>query len=252
MCTITVIPLTTVGDDGFRLVTSRDESALRPDSLPPTIRDARGVACCWPVDPPSGGAWVGVNERGLCLAILNLNPVTPPPMPAPEFLRSRGGIIPALLHCAAPADAVGALAGLDLHRYAPFRLLAVSAGETRLATWDRDDLRAQSRPLEPMCLASCGLGDHLVEPRLALFSTWLAEADMTPERQDAFHAHQWPLRPEISVRMRREGAYTRSITVVDVRRPDEPACRMTYTDPASTSEVALRAAPAAVTGGARN
>lgn len=241
MCTVTVIPLSEGEEDaGYRLVTSRDESVHRPAAEPPARRDVRGVTACWPVDPPSQGSWVGAGEHGLTLAILNLNPVTPPVLPDPTALTSRGAIIPAVLDKPDPAGAIDALPELDLTRYAPFRLLAVGAGEMRIASWDRDTLTSRRMALAPACFVSSGLGDHLVEPRLALFAQWRSEARLTPARQDAFHAHHWPLRPEISVRMRREGARTRSVTTVEAR-PDAHAWRMTmtHTDDRGAVEVAF-------------
>jgi hypothetical protein len=241
MCTVTVIPLEAhEGDAGYRLVTSRDESVRRPAAEPPVRRDLDGLAACWPVDPPSRGSWVGVAEHGMTLALLNLNAVTPPALPEPDALVSRGTIIPAVLHSADPSGAIDALAELDLARYAPFRLLAVGAGEMRIASWDRDALTSRQMALAPSCFVSSGLGDHLVEPRLALFAQWLSEGPLTPARQDAFHAHQWPLRPDISVRMRRADARTRSVTTVAVRIADDgPRVTMAHTDDQGVAEVAL-------------
>lgn len=253
MCTVTIIPIATHdGGRGMRLVTSRDESVRRPDAVHPAVRDLDGMPAAFPIDPPSGGAWVGVNDAGLTLTILNLNPVTPPPLPAPEALASRGTIIPRLLPCAGAPEALSRLHDIDLHRIAPFRLLAVQTGAIHIAAWDRDALRVESRPLEATCFVSSGLGDHLVEPRLALFAHWRGEQPMTPARQDAFHAHHWPLRPEISVRMRRDDARTRSVTSVEVREVGgAPRCSMTHTDDNATTEVALQRAAALATGDAR-
>jgi len=246
MCTVTLIPLTEgEADAGYRLVTSRDESVRRPVAAPPTMRDLRGRAVCWPVDPPSQGSWVGAGEHGLTLAILNLNLVTPPALPDPAALTSRGTIIPGVLDRPDPASVIDALPELDLTRFAPFRLLAVGPGEMRIASWDRDTLASRRLPVAPACFVSSGLGDHLVEPRLALFAQWRSDAPLTPARQDAFHAHQWPLRPDISVRMRRDGARTRSVTTIEAR-PDADAWRvtMTHNDERGVAEVALDRADA--------
>ena len=241
MCTVTVIPLDAgEGEPGYRLVTSRDESVHRPAAEPPVRSDLRGVVACWPVDPPSRGSWVGAGDHGVTLALLNLNPVTRPPLPDAEALVSRGTIIPSVLHHADPADAIDALPELDLTRFAPFRLLAVGAGEMRIASWDRDTLTSRRMALAPSCFVSSGLGDHLVEPRLALFAQWRSESELTPARQDAFHAHQWPARPDISVRMRRADARTRSVTAVEVRHgADGRRVTMTHADERGPVELAL-------------
>jgi hypothetical protein len=75
---------------------------------------------------------------------------------------------------------------------------------------------------------SSGLGDALVEaPRRALFDEWFVGVKLENqlERQDAFHRHQWPDRPELSVCMSRIDARTVSYTVVDL---EADRATMTY------------------------
>jgi len=67
-----------------------------------------------------------------------------------------------------------------------------------------------------VCLVSSGLGDTLVRPRLELFDQEVLNPGVTPARQDAYHAHRWPDRPEISVAMERAAARTVSRTIVEV------------------------------------
>ncbi|MFG0275051.1 MAG: NRDE family protein, partial [Phycisphaerales bacterium] len=241
------------GSRGLRLVTSRDESVHRPDAIHPDVRDLGGAPVAYPVDPPSGGAWVGVNHAGLALTLLNLNPVIPVALPAPADLVSRGTLIPQLLRHDDGSAALEGLHEFDLHRFAPFRLVAATVHALHIASWDRSALRVESRPFEASCFVSSGLGDHLVEPRLALFASWRSEHPMTPARQDAFHAHRWPLRQDISVRMRRDGARTRSVTTVEVREADGVGmrCHMTHTDDHATTEVALQRDAALATSDAR-
>ena len=87
---------------------------------------------------------------------------------------------------------------------------------TLLATWDRAELRIAEIGQGPVCLASSGLGDSKVLPRIRLFLDDVVRAGATPVAQDRFHHHVWPATPEISVLMSREEARTVSITTIEV------------------------------------
>lgn len=240
MCTVSIIPIAPGADGpargGFRLVTSRDESRARAEALPPEWRTtADGARALWPVDARGGGTWVGVSEGGLVLALLNRNPIPAPQLPAPELLRSRGTIIPALLGLGTPSAVLRGLARLPLGRYAPFTLVTAAMPEAgpvtvRWAAWDRSALVIAEPVGAPVCLASSGLGDEIVAGRVDLFERVVARAP-SPESQDAFHRHRWRDRPAQSVLMWRPDARTVSITGVEVR--DGPGGR----------RVAMRYAP---------
>jgi hypothetical protein len=229
MCTLTLIPLPGAG---VRLVTNRDESRRRAPGLPPTIRSVGpALRAAYPVDGEAGGAWVAASDRGLLFALLNANLSPAPPLPSPSVLLSRGSVIPALLS-AEDLDEVGdRLAGFALPRLAPFRLLTADSESVRVASWNRESLEQARYPLVPMCMASSGLGDERVLPRLALFDHWMERFGPTPEAQDAFHAHAWPDRPEISVMMSRADARTVSVTTVAMTAGVEGVeATMTYRD----------------------
>lgn len=218
MCTVSVIALGNgQAMDGLRLVINRDESDSRPKARPPEWRTVQGVRAVWPTDPAGGGTWVAGTEQGLVLAVLNRN-IEPRPA-LPQHLSSRGLIIPSLAHAPGVRRAVALLRSMDVERFAPFRLVvsAVQDGVVHAAvcTWDRRDLVTEDA-LVPLCLASSGLGDSLVQVRLPLFDV-LVRPQVSPESQDAFHAHAWEDAREKSVLMRRAGYRTVSVTSVEVR-----------------------------------
>lgn len=249
MCTLTVIPLLDHGRPvGFRLATNRDESPARALARRPERRRVGPVTALWPVDPVGGGTWIAATDRGVVLSVLNYNLTPPPALPAAGLV-SRGQIIPAVAEVSRAADAIKRLGSIDLACFAPFRLVVADRAALLVAAWDRATLRVERRELGPACFASSGLGDHLVAPRLALFDEWLASRALTSAVQDEFHRHEWPGRPEISVRMRRDGARTVSTTVVEVRRDHgdpaaRPAVTMIHEDDASRTVASLdRAEP---------
>lgn len=218
MCTVTIVPIASGsdGDAGFRMACSRDESHGRPPAVPPQSKTIDGVNTLMPIDPGSGGTWVGVNGHGLALTLLNYNLPDPPT----GRDRSRGLVIPALLG-AASVDEVVELAGpIERERMMPFRLVACDG--RRVLLWRGTEPIAQAEVTqwsgEPMMWTSSGLGDHLVEgPRRELFDSWFGDAPgELLEQQAALHRHQWPGREHLSVCMHREDACTVSYTTIDI------------------------------------
>jgi len=246
MCTLSVLPLLDSAGTlaGVRVVSNRDELRSRAPSSAPSWRRVRfdpnrpnpaalgageATRAIWPMDIEAGGTWIAASRRGLVLSLLNLN--------LPDA-RSRGGrvsrglIIPSLIGAPSVADAIEAMHRMTLADFDPFRLVAVGVHTSdrtpRVAegAWDGQRLHLSWHALAPMCFASSGLGDHLVTPRIALFESMVIEPGPTPARQDEFHRHRWPDRPEISVLMGRAEARTVSITCVESRigteGPTEP------------------------------
>lgn len=216
MCTLTVVPLQT---GGVQVAFNRDESRSRAAGLPPDVRQFGSRAAVLPTDPVSGGTWLAVNDAGLALAVLNVNP----PGSAREALwpaRSRGEVIPALLECASPSEALAACERRDYRDFAPFRLVLVGHGVVADVRWDGREPMVMSRLVgnSPQMFTSSGLGDDLVEGvRRELFHEMFAGGPETWEAaQHAFHRHRWPGREHLSVNMSRAGARTVSHAVIDI------------------------------------
>jgi hypothetical protein len=216
MCTLTAVPLP---GDRLRLAFNRDERPTRPPALPPAVRAFGDRRAVLPIDPQSGGTWLGVNDAGLALAVLNVTPESPPP--AVGGLCSRGTIIPALLGRATPADALAELdRTFDYADLAPFRLAVVGRGVVAEVRWDGREPMVTTRLLGggPLLFTSSGLGDHLVEGvRRELFDDLFAgPSDGWAAAQDEFHRHRWPGREHLSVNMARATARTVSFAVVEL------------------------------------
>lgn len=236
MCTVTIIPLThdagrAGGRDGqraaLRIVANRDELRTRPAALPPQIRTFGRHRAVMPIDPVSDGTWIAASDAGFALTLLN---VTRSPgtlrgtgfgsraMPARSTsLRSRGAIIPSLLHLGSAADALRAACQLDAPAWPPFRLLLIDPREVWECRSDGVSIVARVEPADRALLfTSSGLGDELVEPpRRALFEQMFgaAGADLSAV-QDRFARHTWPDRLYLSVCMRRAEARTVSRTTL--------------------------------------
>jgi hypothetical protein len=214
MCTVTVLPHET----GIRVMCNRDERRSRPAALPPQVHDLGGRLAAFPVDPQGGGSWVGVNDAGIVVTLLNVSGSSRRSPEEPT--RSRGLIVREMLRCGSLSHVLETVATLDVGRFDPFRLVVAHGSTVVDATTDcfRRVTPRQITLDRPLIFTSSSLGDSLVEaPRQQLFQRMVVETRTGWLRgQRRFHRHQWPSRPEISVRMERDDALTVSRTVVDV------------------------------------
>jgi hypothetical protein len=217
MCTVSVVPT----GHGFRLACNRDEQRTRPDALPPRVRAKGGRRAVWPSDPQSGGTWIGVNDTGLAMVVLNRTSGIGIAA-APPATVSRGILIPRFL-AASSLDAAVERAGAELGsqeapRFKPFTLVMIQGRRTVVVDY-RAGVAAMTRRrlTRPLLFTSSSLGDDFVDrPRRRLFAAFMKSARHPLDAQARFHRHRWPRRPEISVWMTRLDAATVSRTTVDV------------------------------------
>lgn len=226
MCTLTILPT----EHGYRALHSRDELRSRSAEIPPSWHElGDGTSACWPTDPDAGGTWVGVHENGFYLGLLNLN-LRQDQLPK-DFApwRSRGLIIPELIRLGTIGAAMERIQSMDLTGLSPFRLVLVGKDATGMYSYSivRFDgvnlgvVQAVQSLDEPICLASSGLGDELVQCRIPLFEEMVG-FNPTFANQSAFHRHQWADRPAYSVLMSRLDARTSSVTSVEAMGQDRP------------------------------
>lgn len=217
MCTVSAIAL----PGGFRIACNRDELRSRPLAHPSARHPHGEREAIYPLDPQSGGTWIAVNDAGLALVVLNVNPERKLAASELATRRSRGTIIPSLLHHADLEDAATQAGRIDPNTYAPFRLLLIDGRTWAQFQSNGHALQSTSGAFDgaPLMFTSSSLGDALVEhPRRELFDRIVRSSDACPRRQDAFHAHRWPDRRHLSVMMSRPDACTVSQTVIEVHR----------------------------------
>lgn len=213
MCTVSVVPVR----DGFRVACNRDEHRLRPTAIVPLVRAHANGQSVWPQDLPSGGTWIGANDSGLVIALLNRAGRRRALAARPT---SRGIIIPSLLTAcgldAAADQADRELGGVRL--FEPFTLVMVQGRRVAVVEHgDESTSITRHRLTGPVLFTSSSLGDDLVDgPRRRLFAELVESSARPLAGQAAFHRHRWRHRPEISVWMARADAVTVSRTVIDV------------------------------------
>jgi transport and Golgi organization protein 2 len=212
MCTVSIVPLAR----GFRVSCNRDELRTRPRASGPVIHADAGMTSIWPVDPVSAGTWIGVNDAGVVLVLLNRSDRLTRQMTSAT--ESRGTIIPRLIHQVTVQKVLEAALRLDQFRFAPFTLVALHGGLGLSLTMNATRRILRSHDLSrPHLFTSSSLGDDLaVRVRGPLFAALVERSRDTVAGQAAFHRHRWSDRPEISVRMARSDAATVSITTIDV------------------------------------
>ena len=127
MCTVTLI----ARRNGYALGMNRDEKLTRPSALPPA-RQRLGRRNALLPSEPSAGTWIGVNDAGATLALINWYAVRIRVAGRPV---TRGEIVRLALAGDSPGAVDGVLARFPLHRVKPFRLIGVFLGDKRVVEW---------------------------------------------------------------------------------------------------------------------
>ena len=127
MCTVTFI----ARRHGYALGMNRDELLSRVTAVPPARHRLGARAVLFPSEP-GGGTWIGVNDSGVTLALINWYSV---PARVTGNPISRGEVVKRSLPFDSPARVEAALAGLPLHDMNPFRLIGVFPAERAVVEW---------------------------------------------------------------------------------------------------------------------
>jgi hypothetical protein len=238
MCTLSFLP----AEGGFHLLMNRDEQRSRPLAMPPDIRQCDAFRALYPSEH-GGGTWIGINERGLTIALINW--YSRRQLAAtPAF--SRGAIIPKLLTAESPRDVEILMRALPIGQLNPFRLVVISARERSI-----EEFRSDTASLEKVCFAwerhhwfSSGFDEPEAIQRRA--KTCANEPDHSGDapltRLRHLHRSHEPEMGPFSICMHREDACTVSYTEITAtetlatisyhdRSPCEERMPRTYTLP---------------------
>jgi Transport and Golgi organisation 2 len=210
MCTLSFLP----SRRGFVLAMNRDERTSRVEGLPPRLGRAGAHRCLYPSEP-DGGSWIGINERGLTLALINWYEK---PQRDRGLTTSRGVVIPRLLQADGIATAGALLKALPLARINPFRLIAISLsqGAIREWRWDGKTLKTLRPDWRRHHWFSSGLNEALANrkrKKVVRAKARTASAD-TPDWLRRLHRSHAPVRGGYSICMHRDGAETVSYTEI--------------------------------------
>ena len=209
MCTLTIVPT----ENGYLAAMNRDELRARPLALPDLFIGNESVRFVSPREA-SGGTWIGSNERGDLLALLNWNLVSR--QPNSEAMVSRGTVIPSLIATANAPSLGRDLQQLPLESLAPFRLVGVSWEERTIleGRWDGRKIEVLTFPWA----------------RGHWFSSSLSDERAARERgaTSELAAMQWPVGTSWLRRLHRSHAPGAGAFSICVHRPD--AGTVSYTE----------------------
>lgn len=226
MCTLSFIP----GKNGYLLAMNRDERLTREAARPPTVFELNGARAVFPYES-SGGTWIGGNDRGLALALLNQNLNSP----APEKVKSRGMVVRKLLGATSVSELQASLHRLELAGMLPFRLLAFVPHDKAVLewAWHGAKLQVKAYPWKYGHWFSSGLGDdRATRERGAICqAAWRQARAGTLTWLRQVHRSHRPKRGAFSICVHRNDAQTVSYTEIscgkaslELRYYPGPAC----------------------------
>ncbi len=228
MCTVTFI----ARRNGYALGMNRDEKLTRV-SARPAARHRLGDGVALFPSEPNGGTWVGVNDSGATLALINRYSVAARVVGKTV---SRGEAVRSGLHSESPAGVDAALAKLPLNRVNPFRLIGVFPKAQTVVEWrwDLRQLQGFSHPWQTSIWISSGFDEPGAQRTRGKFFTEAlrqSSAGSTEWLRRLQRAHG-PERGPYSICMHREDATTVSYTEVVVSHttatlrytPGAPCC----------------------------
>jgi hypothetical protein len=212
MCTVSWVHTPT----GYELFCNRDERRTRPPAWTPRLRERQGVRFIAPIDGESGGTWLGVNQYGLTLALLNRYAVQAGPARA-EYL-SRGWLLLELLDSPAPQHAQERLQTRRLTAFQPFTLAAVAVAEpARLVQWDGCRLMVEANAEAQLPLTSSSFATaRVIAERRAQFAQLPVNVDERRVALASYHQSHTPAPGAFSVCMHRDNAQTVSYSHIQV------------------------------------
>lgn len=228
MCTVTLI----ARRNGYALGMNRDEKLTRVTALPPTRQRLRDRDVLFPSEP-GGGTWIGVNDAGVTLALINWYSVS---ARVSGRVVSRGDVIKALLPLTAPNATGELLSNFSLSATNAFRLIGVFPGDGQVLEWrwDLKTLRQVSHPWKTSTWISSGFDEPAAQRiRGATFQGRSRQSSAgTRDWLRRLHGSHDPARGPFSTCMHRADAATVSYSEVIVSErmaamrywPGAPCC----------------------------
>lgn len=141
MCTL-ILAHRIIDDTPILFGANRDEQLGRP-SEGPRLREGDRLRVLAPRDLKAGGTWLGLNEKGLLVAITNRFSLEEPD----GSRRSRGELVDRALQAASASEAADAIAALSPGDYNGFHLLCADQSAAHLV-WS-DGVAMRRSVLEP-------------------------------------------------------------------------------------------------------
>ncbi len=204
-------------EDRYEVFFNRDESRARRPATAPSLHVLNGVSYVAPTDKEQGGTWIGVNEAGVTLCLLNLYG---PRIPAPDPRKtSRGIMLGSCMDVHRLSELAGRMAHSALRDVNPFLLLGLAPRAVPVCyRWDgtsvsMSELKAADMPVTSSSQATA----RVVKHRRQLLGR-LLDGQSKPTREVLLTFHRGAAEKDraTSVCMSRPDAHTVSFSHVRV------------------------------------
>jgi hypothetical protein len=210
LCTVTW----TRHDGGYHLFSNRDERFTRGVASPPLLREKDGVRFLAPLDSDRAGTWIGTNEFGLSLCLLN-----GPARKGATGCRSRGLLLLDLMDSRSRAALCVRIQAAELSQHLPFSIVAIQPdAPAMVACWNGTTLGLDPDAEGRAPLVSSSFDPDGVESarRLHFAELNTAAGELSTAELRRFHASHRPFRGPYSPCMHRDDAATVSFSHVRV------------------------------------
>ncbi len=167
MCTVVYLP----SENGVCLASLRDENPARPKANKPAFVQNENVPFLSPTDPEAGGTWIGVNELGSVIVLLNGGFVNHEKRNL--YRKSRGLIVAELLATEMP---VIEWSMMDMEEIEHYTLVVFTEGNLFQLVWDgHQKHRIMLDNSKPHLWSSSTLySEEAKATRSMVFEKWLA------------------------------------------------------------------------------
>ena len=210
MCTATWL----IRDESYELYFNRDELRTRKEALPPEIRRHGDVRFISPIDRDAGGTWIGVNDRAVCIFLLNLYDGGYSGLREDSHV-SRGRLVLDLMDAADAVEVGERLNTFDMERYRPFTLGVIGRRcSPRAFIWNGTRLSTRRDAVPPLSSSSYETKDVIASRRKVFRELGTADSPHLA----GYHREHHPVKGPYSVCMHRGDAKTVSLSEIKVSK----------------------------------
>jgi hypothetical protein len=198
------------------MMCNRDERLSRRPAFAPAIDQLRGVPFIAPRDGDHGGAWIGVNQFGLALCLLNR--YEDRVEREARAYTSRGLLVKNLLDSSSRIEAQRSVEEIDLREFQPFTLIALDPGERCLMIeWTGGELIfGDGEPAMPLVSSSFDPSGARSARKAEFEKLARSSGSIDARMLMNFHQSHAPARGPLSVCMHRDDARTVSFSHIKV------------------------------------
>lgn len=214
MCTVSWL----VKKDMYEVFFNRDEKRARKPARPPVVSTTKRTRIVAPRDGNFGGTWLGTNNYGITIGLLNHY--------GPKTRRfgattSRGHLVLDLLMRTSAPEIQTRLTQRFLSQFRPSRLFIISfESGVQCYTWDGDALTRSDNAEKEIPLTSSSYDSMAVaQTRKETFKDYLSlSGKLNAHTLLKFHRSHEPQKGAFSVCMHRSDARTVSFSRITVRK----------------------------------